>query len=77
MQLACDRDCLYLVTLNDGSGRPVAANRGALRGGAAPAQITLPKTKLATGAYTFSVQLVAQVNPGSITKLESPPLTVG
>jgi hypothetical protein len=29
------------------------------------------------GTYTLSVQLVAQVNPGAVTKLESPPLTVG
>jgi hypothetical protein len=77
LTLACDRDCLYLVTLDDSAGRPVAARRGALRGGATPAQLTLPKAKLGTGPYTFSVQLVAQVNPGAITKLESPPLPVG
>jgi hypothetical protein len=76
LQLACDRDCLYLVTLNDSAGRPVVARRGALRGGAAPAQIGLPKTKLASGTYTFSVQLVAQVNPGTITKLASPPIAI-
>ncbi len=77
VQLACDRDCLYLVTLDDPAGRPVVARRGALRGGVAPAQITLPKTKLGSGPYTFAVQLVAQVNPGAITKLESAPTPVG
>jgi hypothetical protein len=74
LRLACDRDCLYLVTLNRGDGSPVAARRGALSGGAAAAQITLPKAKLASGSYTLGVQLVAQANPGAITKLESPPL---
>jgi D-glucuronyl C5-epimerase C-terminus len=77
VQLGCDRDCLYLVTLIDSAGRPVAARRGALRGGDTAARITLPKTKLGSGPYTLSVQLVAQVNPGAITKLESPPLPVG
>jgi hypothetical protein len=75
MQLACDRDCLYLVTLNRADGSPVAARRGALRGGLPPAEVTLPKAKLIAGGYTLGVQLVAQVNPGAITKLESPPLT--
>ena len=75
LQLACDRDCLYLATLKRADGSPVAARRGALRGGSAAAQITLPKAKLAPGSYTLEVQLVAQVNPGAITKLESPPLT--
>jgi hypothetical protein len=74
VQLACDRDCLYLVTLSRGDGVPVLARRGALRGGTAAATITLPKAKLAPGSYTFGVQLVAQANPGAITKLESPPL---
>jgi hypothetical protein len=74
VQLACDRDCLYLVTLNRGDGVPIAAHRGALRGGTAASKITLPKAKLAAGSYTFGVQLVAQANPGAITKLESPPL---
>ena len=77
VQLACDRDCLYLLTLDDSAGRPVVARRGALRGGAPPAQITLPKAKLGSGPYTFAVQLVAQVNPGAITKLESAPVPVG
>ena len=77
VQLACDRDCLYLVTLERADGVPIAARRGALRGGDAPAPIVLPKAKLVAGTYTLSVQLVAQVNPGAVTKLESPPLTVG
>jgi hypothetical protein len=77
VQLACDRDCLYLVTLDRADGLPVAARRGALRGGDVPAPIVLPKAKLAAGTYTLSVQLVAQVNPGAVTKLESPPLAAG
>ena len=77
MQLACDRDCLYLVTLDGANGLPVVARRGALRGSTAPARITLPQAKLASGTYTVSVQLVAQVNPGTVTKLESPPLVAG
>ncbi len=76
VQLACDRDCLYLVTL-EGPNGPVAAHRGALSGGAPQAAITLPKTKLAPGTYTIAVQLVAQVNPGAVTKLESPPIATG
>lgn len=75
LHLACDRDCLYLVTLDRADGSPVVARRGALRGGAAAAQVTLPKAKLGAGGYTLGVQLVAQANPGAITKLESPPLT--
>ena len=76
VQLACDRDCLYLVTLDASAGRPVVARRGALRGGVAPALIMLPRAKLGSGPYTFAVQLVAQVNPGAITKLESAPTPV-
>ena len=33
LQLGCALDCLYLVTLNNGAGRPVVAARGALAGG--------------------------------------------
>jgi hypothetical protein len=77
VQLACDRDCLYLVTLDGANGLPVVARRGALRGSTTPTGITLPKAKLASGTYTVSVQLVAQVNPGAVTKLESPPLDAG
>ena len=28
VRLACARDCLYLITLDDARGRPVAARRG-------------------------------------------------
>ena len=77
VQLACDRDCLYLVTLDGANGLPVVARRGALRASTAPSRITLPQARLASGTYTVSVQLVAQVNPGAVTKLESPPLVAG
>jgi hypothetical protein len=75
VQLGCDVDCLYLVTLDAPNGRPVVARRGALRGGAAAATVTLPKAKLGAGPYRVGVRLVAQVNPGPVTQLESPPLT--
>ena len=39
LQLGCALDCLYLVTLNNGAGRPVVAARGALTGGAAAATV--------------------------------------
>ena len=71
--LACSRDCLYLVTLNRADGQPVIARRGALQASAA-ATIGLPKTKLAPGVYRVDVRLVAQVNPGPLTQLISPPL---
>jgi D-glucuronyl C5-epimerase C-terminus len=76
--LACDRDCLYLVTLERSDGRPVVATRGALQGGAAPASIALPKAALVTGGrYRIVVRLLAQVNPGHVTQLESPALAAG
>jgi hypothetical protein len=75
-QLGCTRDCLYLATLDGPDGRPAAAARGALNGGAAPATVTLPKVKLAASAYTIDVRLVPQVNPGSVTQLTSGPLPV-
>lgn len=67
VQFGCDADCLYLVTLEDDSGRPVVAKRGALAGGTAPATIALPDAKLGKGPYRIAVRLVAQVNPGVIT----------
>jgi hypothetical protein len=76
-QLACTRDCLYLATLDGADGKPVAARRGALAGGAAPATVALPKVKLGAGAYSIDVQLSSQVNPGAITQLTSGPLTTG
>ena len=74
VQFGCSVDCLYLVTLEGPGGRPVVARRGALRGGAAPATIALPAAKLAAGPYRVGVRLVASVNPGQMTALESPPL---
>ena len=76
-QLACTRDCLYLATLDGPDGKPVAARRGALAGGAAPATLTLPKVKLGAGAYTIDVRLNSQVNPGAVTELTSGPLATG
>jgi D-glucuronyl C5-epimerase C-terminus len=74
VQFGCSVDCLYLVTLDGPDGRPVVARRGALRGGAAPATIALPAAKLGAGPYRVGVRLVASVNPGQVTTLESPPL---
>jgi len=75
--LGCSRDCLYLVTLVRADGTPVVAKRGALRGGAAAATVTLPRTTLKAGTYTIDVRLVAQVNPGVVARLTSPELPVG
>ncbi|HET9116079.1 MAG TPA: D-glucuronyl C5-epimerase family protein [Gaiellaceae bacterium] len=75
--LGCNRDCLYLVTLDRADGRPVAASRGSLAGGASPQTITLPQRKLAAGRYRVDVRLVSGVNPGPLTRLRSPFLTVG
>jgi hypothetical protein len=75
LTLGCVRDCLYLVTLDDASGRPVVATRGALRGGFAPQAITLPQTKLKPGTYRIDVRLVNQVNPGPAVQQKSPPLS--
>ncbi len=74
VQFGCAVDCLYLVTLEGPDGRPLVARRGALRGGATPATITLPAAKLGAGPYRVGVRLVASVNPGPVTGLESPPL---
>ncbi len=74
VQFGCNVDCLYLVTLDGPDGLPVVARRGTLRGGAAPATIALPAAKLAAGPYRVGVRLVASVNPGKMTALESPPL---
>src|SRR4051812_4009425 len=75
--LGCSRDCLYLVTLVRSDGAPVVAKRGALRGGAAPATLSLPRTTLKPGTYTVDIRLVAQVNPGPVTRITSPELPVG
>jgi len=76
-QLACTRDCLYVATLDGADGKPVAAARGALAGGAAPANVTLPKVKLGAGPYTIDLRLSAQVNPGTVTQELSEPLSIG
>jgi D-glucuronyl C5-epimerase C-terminus len=75
--LGCNRDCLYLVTLDRADGRPVAASRGSLAGAAAPQMIALPERKLPAGRYRLDVRLVSGVNPGPLTRLRSPSLTVG
>ena len=74
MQLGCALDCLYLVTLNNGAGRPVVAARGSL--GGVPATVTLPKAKLASGLYKLDVRLVNQVNPAPVVRQLSEPLVV-
>ena len=76
-QLGCVRDCVYLVTLDDSAGRPVVATRGLLTGGAAPATVKLPQAKLAAGTYKVDVRLASQVNPGTVTRLVSPAISVG
>jgi hypothetical protein len=75
--LGCNRDCLYLVTLDRADGRPVAASRGSLPGGASAQTIALPQRKLAAGRYRVDVRLVSGVNPGPLTRLRSPFLSVG
>jgi D-glucuronyl C5-epimerase-like protein len=75
--LGCSRDCLYLVSLDRADGRPVAAARGTLTGGAAARTITLPKRKLHRGRYRLDVRLVSRVDPGAVKRLRSGWLTVG
>ncbi len=74
VRFGCSVDCLYLVTLEGAGGRPVVARRGALRGGTAPATVPLPAAKLGAGPYRMGIRLVASVNPGPMTTLESPAL---
>ncbi len=75
--LGCSRDCLYLVTLDRAGGRPLAARRGALDGGAAAETITLPQRSLPRGRYRLDVRLVSRVDPGPVTRVRSGWLTVG
>jgi hypothetical protein len=75
--LGCDRDCLYLVALDRADGQPVAARRGSLNGGDPAKAITLPKRTLPPGGYRFDVRLVSRVGPGTVTRRQSPLLTVG
>ena len=77
--LNCNRDCLYLVTLDRADGRPVVATRGALTAGVAGrvTRVTLPKAKLPAGMYKVDVRLVSRVNPGAVTRYVGPSLSVG
>jgi hypothetical protein len=77
VSLNCNRDCLYLVTLDRADGRPVVARRGELVAGreGQVSAITLPKAKLPPGTYRLDVRLVARVNPGTVARYLSPPLT--
>ena len=75
--LGCSRDCLYLVTLDRADGRPLAARRGALDGGAAAETITLPQRSLPRGRYRLDVRLVSRVDPGPVTRVRSGWLTAG
>jgi hypothetical protein len=79
VSLNCNRDCLYLVTLDRADGRPVVARRGQIAGGpnGEPTVVTLPKANLSAGTYRVDVRLVARVNPGNLTQYLSPPLTAG
>jgi hypothetical protein len=77
VQLGCERDCLYPVTLDDAAGRPFVAARGALRGGIAPSTVTLPSAKLAPRSYRIDVRLVNQVNPAPILRQVSDPIPDG
>ena len=74
--LACARDCLYLIMLEDARGRPLVARRGALRG-ARPGPLKLELPKLDDRArYRLDVRLVDRINPGAVTRRTSGPLTV-
>jgi hypothetical protein len=79
VSLNCNRDCLYLVTLDRADGRPVVAHRGQLNGGPASplTAVALPRAKLAAGSYRVDVRIVARVNPGPVARYLSQPLTVG
>jgi hypothetical protein len=79
VSLNCNRDCLYLVTLDRADGLPVVANRGQLNGGPSSplTKIVLPRAKLAPGSYRVDVRIVARVNPGAVARYLSPPLTAG
>ncbi len=75
----CNRDCLYLVTLDGADGRPVVAHRGQLNGGPASplTRVTLPRAKLAPGTYRIDVRVVARVNAGTVSRYLGLPLTAG
>ncbi len=75
--LGCNRDCLYLVTLDRANGKPVVASRGALVGGAPAKTITLPGRALRRGSYRVDVRLVSRVGPSVVLRRRSPLLTPG
>ena len=72
----CNRDCLYLVTLDRADGRPALARRGQIVGGTRLTSIALPRVKLPAGTYRADVRLVARVNPGAVTRYLGPPLSL-
>jgi hypothetical protein len=74
--LGCVRDCLYVITLDDALGRPVAARRGDLTGGGRPITLELPKVKLPADTYRLDVRLIDRVNPGAVARLQSAALPV-
>jgi hypothetical protein len=75
--LGCDRDCLYLVSLDRANGQPVVARRGVLAGGAPAATITFPVRALPHGGYRVDVRLISRVGPGTVVRRRSPLLTPG
>jgi hypothetical protein len=75
--LGCNRDCLYLATLDRADGRPVVARRGSVNGGDPAKTITLPKTTLRPGGYRLDIRLVSRVGPSAVTRQRSALLTVG
>jgi D-glucuronyl C5-epimerase C-terminus len=75
--LGCNRDCLYLVTLDRANGKPVVARRGTLVGGAPAATINLPRRALRRGGYRVDVRLVSRVGPGVVVRRRSPLLSPG
>jgi hypothetical protein len=72
--MACTRDCLYLITLEQAGGKPVLSKRGALIGGATPTAIKLPKGGVITSdaSYRLHVRLLAQTNTGPMKEYLSP-----
>lgn len=79
VSLNCNRDCLYLVTLDRTDGRPVVAHRGQIDGGPSSPlrKVVLPRAKLAAGSYRIDIRIVARVNPGPVARYLSPPLNAG
>jgi hypothetical protein len=78
VSINCNRDCLYLVTLDRTDGRPVVAARGQFVGGADGQfpVVRLPRAKVPPGTYRVDVRLVSRVNPGAVTRYVGPPLAL-